>query len=276
MFRAKKSLSQNFLHDVRVIRKIVELSKNNSKIIFEIGAGTGNLTDVILAQLQDHQKLIAIEVDTDLVNQLQTRFDQCIRVGKLEMIHTDFKTFNFGQLGGDYSIIANVPYHLTKLIIRDIFSADNLPNSIYFVIQDDVAERIVERDGKGSLLSKSVLVYADAKILYNISRGAFSPAPNVDSALLGLTNISRDKMTADNEVYFYVLRAGFAHKRKKLLQNLSHILNKEKLHKYFEKLNLSIDIRAEELSTEQWLGLVHLLETDILHNNDGLTQETIY
>ena len=260
--RARKSLGQNFLHDRKVIKKIVSAGLSNTGNILEIGAGTGNLTAEILSQKGKHQKLIALEIDTNLIQTLCDRFESEIKVGDIEIIHADIQNFDFDIMGDDYGIIANIPYYLSGGIIRKIFSQENLPVYVALILQREVAERIVEADGHGSILSNSVRAFGTPKIQFRIGSGAFVPAPSVDSALLTVSNISRDHFVDDvsDGEYFDLLHLAFRHKRKQLINNLSLLLSRQELMKVFAELDFRPDIRAEELSVGDWFNLLRKIQ----------------
>ena len=92
-----------------------------------------------------------------------------------------------------YKLVANIPYYITGQVIRKFLEAENQPNSMTLLVQKEVAERIVAKDGKESLLSLSVKAYGQPKYVQTVKRGSFEPAPNVDSAIIHIANISRKK-----------------------------------------------------------------------------------
>jgi 16S rRNA (adenine1518-N6/adenine1519-N6)-dimethyltransferase len=109
-------------------------------------------------------------------------------------------------------------------------------------------------DGKESLLSLSVKVYGAPKYVRTVGRGAFSPQPNVDSAIIHISDISRKNFDkVDEKKFFEILHAGFAHKRKQLLPNLSALFDKNKLSKTFEGCGMDIRCRAEDVPLMTWL-----------------------
>ena len=123
------------------------------------------------------------------------------------------------------------------------------------MLQKEVAKRIVARDSKESLLSISVKAYGEPKYIETIKRGSFYPIPNVDSAILLINNISKEFFSVANQEkeFFNILRAGFAHKRKFLINNLEAWLpSKEKLQKAFEFCEISPKARAEDIKPEDW------------------------
>lgn len=125
------------------------------------------------------------------------------------------------------------------------------------LIQKEVAERIVAQNKKHSILSLAVQVYGTPKIVAKISRGSFFPIPNVDSAILSIKNISRKnfKDMEQEENFFKILKAGFAHKRKFLISNLKEKLPDISWQEIFIKNGLNEKVRAEDVELEKWLNL---------------------
>lgn len=243
---AKKSLGQNFLMHSRIAERIALAAKLPEEVtVFEIGPGTGMLTRELL-KLAKH--VIALEADYALFEKLQIDFAPEIAEGRLELIHGDIRTFTIETLPKGYVLVANIPYYLTGEIFRMFLTAQNQPSRVTLLVQKEVAERIA-RSKKESILSLSVKAYGTPKYEFTVPRGAFSPAPKVDSAVLTIRDISRTHfpMREAEERFFALLHAGFAHKRKFVRKNL-------------EESGLSAgDIpekaRAEDVPLSAWLTL---------------------
>lgn len=255
--RAKKSLGQNFLmhpQTAQRIRDAAHLSKND--IVLEIGPGTGMLTKPLLAVAK---KVIALEADHELVKKLHETFAFEIEHKKLELIETDVRAFDPSSLQEPYTLVANIPYYLTGEIIRKFLSATHKPRSMTLLVQKEVAERIT-RSKKESLLSISVKIYGTPEYEFTIPRGAFIPAPSVDSALISIRDIQNPFDSEHAERHFFdAVRAGFSAKRKRLAKNLEAIAPKEVISEAFESLSLSQNIRAEDISCDTWKKLVAAL-----------------
>ncbi len=217
---AKKSLGQNFLMHARIAERIaITADITPGGIVFEIGPGTGMLTRELLKLAK---KVIALEADYELFNTLQTSFADEIAEGRLELISGDIRTFDIRTLPHGYLLVANIPYYLTGEIFRMFLETDNQPAAMTLLVQKEVAERIARSD-KESLLSLSVKAYGMPKYEFTVPRGAFRPAPKVDSAVLSVRDISRKNFSSrsEEEMFFTLLHAGFAHKRKFVRKNLS-------------------------------------------------------
>ena len=291
--RAKKSMGQNFLKSQEALRKMCEAGEVNDKdIILEIGPGKGALTEKLLEKAK---LVIAVEKDWELFKFLKEKFSSEIKNKKLILLNDDILNINLGEvflkffsgprmredeepdhsknlktprLDFKYKIIANIPYNITGLIIRKFLSGVNKPISMILLVQKEVAERIVTCE-KESILSLSVKAYGTPKYTMKVHKRFFTPAPKVDSAILAITNISKDnfKTDMDEKNFFNIIKAGFAHKRKVLRRNLENLQIKEVglpyIDKIFEKLGINPKARAEDIKLETWLEISRSLPTDI-------------
>lgn len=255
--KAKKSLGQNFLTSQSAVEKIIRAGELSDKdTVVEIGPGKGALTKALLAT---GAHVIAIEKDDGLVPLLKDLFSTEIATGQFELVHGDILTANSSQLTTNpYKLIANIPYNITGEIIRMFLTAKHQPERMVVLVQKEVAERIVARDGKESILSISVKVFGTPKIIATVSAGSFSPKPNVDSAILAITNLSREKLsTKDEERFFTFVKQGFSQKRKQLVSTLSMPMPREKIIDFLTSRKLPATARAEELSVDDWLECIH-------------------
>lgn len=256
--RAKKSLGQNFLMHAAIAERIADAAHLSSEsVVLEIGPGTGMLTRALLARAG---KVIAVEADATLVTKLQETFAREIAEKKLELIHADIRVFDPSTLPTGYVLVANIPYYITGELMRNFLGAENQPTAITFLVQKEVAERIA-RTKKESLLSLSVKIYGTPRYEFTVPRGAFVPAPNVDSAVLSITNISRSTFNSKEEEidFFKLIRAGFGHKRKQLLGNLKETISENELKAAFESARIPEKARAEDLALSDWLTLLRAL-----------------
>lgn len=256
--KAKKSLGQNFLKSVSVLKKIV--STGNvvaTDLVLEIGPGKGALTRKII---DTGARVVAVEKDRELIPVLEEEFKKEIKNKKLTLIEGDILDLDLKKIGIDkkkYKLIANIPYYITGAIIRKFLSGKTKPEKIVLLVQKEVAERIVARDGRESILSMSVKAYGDPKYIDKVSKRYFSPEPRVDSAILLIDNILGKKLDPKIEsTFFDILHAGFGHKRKVLKNNLHKLLPREIIDDFWQKNQLSPTIRAEELRLEHWLMLL--------------------
>jgi 16S rRNA (adenine1518-N6/adenine1519-N6)-dimethyltransferase len=257
----KKSLGQNFLKSKTALSAIIDAGDPTpDDIVLEIGPGEGILTENLL---KFAGKVIVVEKDKRLIPYLQEKFNSEIIAGKLDVIEKDILEFDINLLNfytHPYKVIANIPYYITGQVIRKFLESHNQPESMTLLLQKEVAERIVAKNGKESLLSISVKVYGTPRYIRTVGRGAFSPQPNVDSAIIHIENISRKNLDGvDEEKFFEILHAGFAHKRKQLLPNLANIYTKSAISRAFDACKLDYKCRAEDISLSQWISLTRLL-----------------
>lgn len=257
--RPRKSLGQNFLMHARIAERIALVARlAPDAVVFEIGPGTGMLTRELLKLAK---KVIALEADKELFEKLQTEFASEIAEKRLELIHGDIRAFDIMTLPQSYALVANIPYYLTGEIFRMFLESENQPSAMTLLVQKEVAERVVARQkkpldsarGKESILSLSVKAYGEPKLEFVVPRGAFIPAPKVDSAVLTVRDISRKNFASRDEekLFFALLHAGFAHKRKFARKNLADA--------GLPTWNIPEKARAEDVPLSIWLALAHVM-----------------
>lgn len=250
----KKSLGQNFLMHAQTAERIVHAATlPEGATVLEIGPGTGLLTRALL---KAGMRVIAVEADTDLIPVLEETFHADIAASRLSLIHADIRSFEPSTILGDYHLVANIPYYITGEIIRQFLSALHKPQSMTLLVQKEVAERIA-RAKKESLLSVSVKAYGVPSYRFTVPRGAFRPAPNVDSAVLSISDIGKEPFSSTQEEvqFFEVVRAGFAHKRKRLSGNLKELFPAPVVMEALERVGLRPDIRAEAVPHPLWRAI---------------------
>ena len=256
--RPKKELGQNFLMHPQIAERIVDTSGvAPGDTVLEIGPGTGLLTRALLSKVG---KVIAVETDAELTPVLEETFAKEIEEGKLELLHADIRSFDPSTIPGAYALVANIPYYITGEIIRQFLTATHKPRSLTLLVQKEVAIRVA-REKKESLLSLSVKAYGLPSYRFTVPRGAFRPAPNVDSAVLHVSGIEQDAFSSSGEEhrFFEVLRAGFAHKRKLLARNLEVVATPEAIKEAFTAAGLPEKVRAEEVPLESWKILARVM-----------------
>ena len=221
--------------------------------VLEIGPGEGILTAELLAR---EARVIAVEKDHRLIPILTARFDKEISEKRLTLIEADaleFDVSNYQLKTNNYKLVANIPYYITGALFEKFLGHEPRPTTLVFLVQKEVAERIA-RAKKESILSLSVKAYGKPKYIKTVPRGAFRPAPTVDSAILAITDISGKNFTsaAHEKKFFELLHAGFAHKRKLLARNLELILGAQ-TPAVLAKANIPEKSRAEDIALEKWV-----------------------
>lgn len=259
MVFAKKSLGQHFLRSTRALDAIIEAGRvEEGDVVLEIGPGEGVLTKRLLAA---GASVLAVEKDDGLVQTLREKFGGEIKRGELILEHADILTFNPAKpIAEKYKLIANIPYNITGAILEKFLSASHQPSLCVLLVQDEVAKRIVARGGKESILSISVKAYGTPRYVEKVLAGSFVPAPQVNSAIISIEDISKQFFNGFSEDFFFLmLKAGFQAKRKRLFSNLANVFGKEKVQKAFDALQLDPNTRAEDVSLAVWGQLAALL-----------------
>jgi len=254
--RAKKSLGQNFLNSKTVAQEIVRSAElSNSDTVLEIGPGKGFLTTELL---KTGAHVFAIEKDDRLIPLLQEKFAEHIQKGTFSLIHDDVTNFDpstYGLNDHSYKLIANIPYYLTGYIIRTFLETPYKPERMIVMLQKEVADRIVARDHKESILSIAVKAYGTPRIVKKVPARYFTPAPNVDSAVLAIEHISNTHLNDKKleKLFFEIVKTGFAHKRKQLAGNLKEMFG-DKTLTLLEQTRVDPHARAEDVPFEKWLA----------------------
>jgi 16S rRNA (adenine1518-N6/adenine1519-N6)-dimethyltransferase len=260
-FLHKKSLGQNFLTSATVPRWMCDAAAVAvGDTVLEIGPGTGALTRELLTR---GAHVIALEADSRAITILEETFALELQTGQLVLKHGDARDISVADLNiptRDYKVVANIPYYLSGYLLRTILESANPPRILVFLMQKEVVTRIA-RDKKASLLSLSVQVFGQPKYVKTVSRGHFKPAPNVDSAILLVSNIKNDHFSgpSDREGFFNLLHLGFGQKRKQLIHNLGETYSRPAVEAALATLGLSPQVRAEDIPVTTWLQLYRTL-----------------
>ena len=245
----KKELGQNWLRDRGMLEAIVdEADLSAGDTVLEIGPGLGTLTSELLRRAG---KVVAVELDSERAAKLPAQFP-----GKnLTVINEDILLYDLERLPTGYKVVANVP----SKIIEKLTTASNRPSVIVILVQKEVAERIVARPGGMSILAISAQIFAKTHLGIEIPRQFFTPVPKVDSQVVVLE--MRDKplvLEKDQKAFFRVVKAGFANKRKKLRSSMSAglAISKSDAEKLLRQAGIDPDLRAEDLSIDDWIRLM--------------------
>lgn len=248
-------LGQHFLSAQWVASAMVEAARVPTDIpVLEIGPGTGNLTKELL---RTGYVVYAVEKDTALIEVLRARFEDEITSDKLHIIAGDVRSIEMlapQLLLFEYALVANIPYYITGDIIRTFLERGKPPVSMTLLVQKEVAERIA-KDTKESILSLSVKLYGAPRYVAKVARGCFTPPPNVDSAILHIDHISKEKLRGfSEETFFKIVHKAFAGKRKMLGNTLRTLFSPETL----KERGIDPKSRAEDLPLSTWTTLARL------------------
>jgi 16S rRNA (adenine1518-N6/adenine1519-N6)-dimethyltransferase len=255
---SKKSLGQNFLVDKKVLATIIDNAELKlSDDVLEIGPGLGTLTRELCHKAG---KVISVEKDEKCTKILKENTKDC---KNLEIINQDILEINEPKLPlKNYKLVANIPYNITGAILRKFLESKNKPYFMILMVQKEVAKKIVAEPGNMSILAVSVQFYARPELVQIVSSQAFWPKPKVDSAILKITEISPKIYRVNERDFFRCVRIGFSSPRKTLLNNLAagYRINKERVKIILQKVNLGENIRAQELTVNDWQVLSTILK----------------
>lgn len=259
--RLSKSLGQNFLTDANILRKIVDTAEvNGNDLVLEIGPGIGALT----ARLAERAgRVVAVEIDKRLMAPLSETVGgyENVQVINADILKTDIRELVSGW-NGSLKVVSNLPYYITTPVIMNLLESGIPWELLVLMVQKEVVARIVATPGSKdySALSVAVRFYAEPRLAFHVSRNCFIPKPDVDSAVVTLKKRSLDTPEhLGREFLFRVIRASFGQRRKTLLNSLGRQPwlegGKESLREVLLQMGLPEDIRAEELSVEQFILL---------------------
>jgi len=260
----EKGLGQNFLIDVFFLEKLVKsASLTEESNIFEIGAGTGNLT---MELARTGAKVFALEKDKRLVELLQNKLKNYDNV---KIIQGDIKKINLPELLGhdsSWKIVSNLPYYLTNPVIIKLLENKKLFESIVITIQLEVAERLTSPPGNKSYGAITLFsnYHARIEIIEKIPPEAFFPKPKVYSSVIKLTPLTIPPVKVEQEKLFFSLIRSAFNMRRKTLRNalLKSSLNNWTQEDVDRALNISEidgDRRGETLYMEEFTLLAGLL-----------------
>lgn len=257
-FSFSKGLGQNFLINPTVCPRMAEMG--NAKPgwgIIEIGAGVGVLT-AELARRAD--KVVCIEIDSRLLPVLDetlAEFDN-IKIVNEDVLKVDLHRLIEQEFAGvPVAVCANLPYYITSPIIMNLLEAHLPIASLTVMVQKEAAARLCAEPGSREVGAVSIAVryYSDPKILFQVSRGSFLPAPDVDSTVIRLDVRDRPPVEVGSEEQFFkVVRAAFSQRRKTLPNTLSAGLGipKAQAIEMLEKAGIPTNLRAEQLTLDQF------------------------
>jgi len=275
--KAKKSLGQNFLVNDKIVEEISNCLNIKWKNIVEVWPWYGALTEKILNK--NPKALQLIELDNDMIDILNDRIKNWELINK----NIDFEIRNIdvlkysppfkGGVEGEYFIIANIPYYITSPILKHfLYDVENKPEKMLILMQKDVGDKILKTSPPAPLLTwegskkknKSSVIWlmmakkAFVREVLFVWKQNFIPAPKVESSVLLFEkhNLYDD---LDDLEFLDFIKKWFCEPRKKLIKNLiKNWLDKDKILKIYSILNLSENIRAEELNLNKWIEFINL------------------
>lgn len=252
MHKKTSRLGQHFLRNKEILERIIKVSEiTHSDRVVEIGAGMGDLTELLL---KNAREVIAIEIDPALYKILKERFYER---ENLKLINQDALKFPYEEIG-PFKVVANIPYYITKPIIFRLIKAENLI-SMTLTIQKEVAERLTAKPCTKAYSTLSIIAqyYTQAEIKFYIPPKFFTPPPEVESAVIKMDRREPPVEVKDENLFFRVIKSAFGKRRKMLSNSLKSIIDEPK------DLLLRIGIdpmkRAEELTIEDFARITNEL-----------------
>ena len=263
-FSFSKKLGQNFLINPSVCpRMAASCGADKESGVLEIGPGVGVLTKELSAVAG---QVVAIELDDRLLPVLRETLADCDNVS---VVHGDALKLDLAALiaerfgGRRVSVCANLPYYITSPLIMALLESRLPIDSLTVMVQREAADRLCAAPGTraAGAVTLAVAYYAEAEKLFDVGRGSFMPAPNVDSAVIRLKVRQESPVdVADEALMFRLIKAGFGQRRKTLLNSLSSAVpDKERLRAAFTAAGVPATARAEELTLAQFAAIANAL-----------------
>lgn len=249
-FGFKKKFGQNFITDKNLLESIVSLAEVCADdTVIEIGCGAGTLTRALAGVAK---KVITFEIDTALQPVLAQTLAGCDNV---EVVFRDFLKVDLKEVEknlNSYKVVANLPYYITTPLIMKLVEQSEKCVGLTVMVQEEVAERLCAKQNtpEYGAITASVALRAEAKIVKKVPRTAFTPRPNVDSAVVNLKIEDKRLPVKDTEIYKKVVRAAFLSRRKTLVNNLmvAFELKRAEAEEVLNTIGIDIKARGETLS----------------------------
>ncbi len=248
---ARKRFSQNFLCDSNVIDKIVaNIYPQNEQHIVEIGPGLGAITKKLLEY--SPQQLTAIEIDRNLCEILQ----QELKATNFNLLNADILSVDLTKLVNDNKklrIIGNLPYHISTAILFYLLQFENIIYDCYFMLQEEVADRMVAKNNNKKYGRLSVMLQYHYKItkLFRIPPQAFAPQPKVYSSIVKLQPKKEKLLVKNYDLFATIVKQAFQQRRKKLNNSLKNLFNTQD----WQNLKIDVNLRAANLTIEDFVYL---------------------
>ena len=263
--KANKSLGQNFLINQNVVDTIIHSSEiNKDDLVIEIGPGLGTLTSFLLDKAG---KVLCIELDKKMIGILNDRFSL---YSNFEVIHQDVLKANLKEIIkeqkemyglNEVKIVANLPYYITTPIIMKLLEDELDLKSITVMIQKEVADRLIAVPGskETGAITYTIYYYTEAEGIMEVPKESFIPEPEVTSKIIKL-NIRKEPIVVvkDKDKMFKIIKSAFMQRRKTLLNALTNsniFINKDEGVKILNELNLTENVRAENLKLENFADI---------------------
>lgn len=270
--KARKQFAQHWLRSEKALNKIIATAcLQPQDRLLEIGPGTGILTRQLLPQVQS---LVAVEIDRDLCDLLTKKLGSndnfLLLQGDFLSLDLTTNLASFPNFQEPKKVVANIPYNITGPIIEKLLGTISQPNPnsfdlIVLLVQKEVAQRLSAKPGSRNFgaLTVRVQYLAECEFICDVPAKAFSPPPNVDSAVVRLRPRLLETPANDPKYLETIVKVGFSAKRKMLKNNLKSLVESDRLCLLLEQLKVNPQSRAEDLSVQQWVALSNILISDL-------------
>lgn len=247
----KKKFGQNFLKDINIVKRIVDVSEvDSNSLVIEVGPGGGVMTKELASRAKN---VLAYEIDTDLEDELFKRLE---KFDNVDVLFQDFLTSNLINDVSNYQynklyFVSNVPYYITTPILLKIIESGLNFNKIVIMVQKEVGDRFTTLPGSREYGSITVLLnyFYNIKKEFFVSRKQFIPEPNVDSLIVSFSEKENKLELTDFKFFEKILRDSFQFKRKTLKNNLKNY-DLKKVEEILKEYGYDLTVRAENLGVE--------------------------
>ena len=266
-FSFNKNLGQNFLVNPSVCPKIAEMGNAQQGWgILEIGTGVGVLTHELAKRAE---KVAAIEIDSRLIPVLEETLAEHnnVKIINEDVMKADLsKIISENFAGLKVGVCANLPYYITSPVIMLLLESRLPIESITVMVQKEAGKRLCAEMGTrdAGAVTAAVRYYSEPKLLFNVSRGSFMPAPNVDSCVIRLDVKKETELEISDEAFFFkVVRGAFSQRRKNICNSISSALGlpKQTVTEVVKAAGISETARAEQLKMTEFAAIAEKLQT---------------
>jgi len=241
--KPRKRFGQNFLVDNQIVSRIITtIAPKKSDNIVEIGPGMGALTFPLLEHL-DH--LSVIEIDRDLISFLKLN-----KQDKLTIYEADALKFDYGQISNNLRIVGNLPYNISSPLLFHLLSSKNQIIDMTFMLQKEVADRIIANHGSKTYGRLSVIMqtFFEVELMFTVPKESFNPKPKIESSIIYLKTRAKP-LTENTKLLEKIVKISFSQRRKTLKNCLKSVLSQD-------QTEIDLSRRAEMLSIENFITLM--------------------
>ena len=259
---------QHFLVDPNIQRKIIEsVHPQPSDVILEIGPGLGAITENLL---QSGARVVAVELDEKFCDILKQEYGSQFK--NFTVIHADILSIQFDRLLTDLGfkknqkikVVGNIPYYITTPILLCLISNRNAVSESVLMMQEEIVDRLTAQPGTKNYGRLSLLAkfYTHTERAFRVPPGCFSPKPKVNSAVVRITFHGQEPQI-NEALFFEIVKCSFAHRRKNILNSISHEMKdkfqKSVIEEALSQAGINPKKRSEELLLKDFLKLAEIL-----------------